>query len=244
MARIWRAALMLCLASWSLAAFTNLEVSRNIDATSGVVRLELVLVVAGNGPEYHLIFNESEGGRVHSLRAETSRGALNVLRIEGRQTNASAGTLLLALDTSGENSQGFELRAVAILAGGALKPVPGRLRQAEPQVAELRFSSHFSSPYPTLSDVTHVRLASCNVLDYGPAAPPPASLDCNTAVYGPYAASTEAHSLALQFEHSSIPWLHASSATRELSVLHWASSVDVSEHYDVRNVRWGSECEC
>lgn len=239
MARIWHAALMLCFASRSLTAFTNLDVSRNIDATSGVVRLDLVVKIAGTGPEYHLIFNESEGGRVHSFRAETHRGAVNILRIEGRQTGASnpAGILRVALDTAGEDPQGFELHAVVLLAGGALEPVPGRLRQAEPQVAQLRFSSHFSSPYPTLSDVTRVRLASCNVLDYGPAAPPPASLDCDTADYGPYAASTEAQSLALRFEHSSMPWLHASSVTRELSVLHWASAVDVSEHYDVRNVR-------
>lgn len=215
------------------ARFSVSNLVREIDASAGwVVRTDLTADVSGSGSEFELWFNESQGGHLYAFEAETRQGRIAVLRAE-----RASGRLRIVLNTSTSPRGGFELRALALHSGGAVVPTPLRVRQAERLAAELRFSTHVLSPYPVVRQSTRVRLASC--LDRDTPARASTHTGCDIREYGPFGPATEPRDLSLRFEQRvpAPPWIHVKSATRELSVSHWAGTVAVTEHYDVENVR-------
>ena len=240
----------LTVCSSALVAFSNVRVQRTIDASGYVVSVQTVVDVRGSGPEYMFLYNESEVGHLYGFSVSAEAQPLAILYTKSVPVGRGSSLLGVVVNTSAEAPPAFQLRATALFSEGAVVAVPEKRHQAERQTAKLRFSAHFLSPYPTESQSLRVQLASGSIVDYGPTAPPPVAFNGATADYGPYGpippvpsesdhldVDSSAPSLALRFEHTTVPWIHVASAVRDVVVSHWTGTAAIVERYELENVR-------
>jgi oligosaccharyltransferase complex subunit alpha (ribophorin I) len=205
----------------------NEEVTRNIDASSALVRVNYDIKVKDASKEYLFVVPAEWSHNIAYFRASVGKGKKSIPTAapvsEGNFT-----TYKLTLKDA--NNPSIKIKMILT---DLLIPRPKQIRQEENQMVQLLTDHYFYSPYHTSSQKTTIKLASSQIESYTKKAPH--SARGSTLTWGPYAdIAPETQSPAIVHYTNNKPFSKFTDSVIELEVSHWGN-VAIEEIHELKH---------
>jgi oligosaccharyltransferase complex subunit alpha (ribophorin I) len=216
----------LCIVSISEAkSTTNVEVVRNIDATSAIVKMTTEIKLSDANKEYIYVLPNSQAEHVAFLSVK-AKGTKDPLKI-----------MPAVQDDKGYTHYAIALKdakttiKITVILTDYLVNYPAQITQNENQLVKLHDSHYYYSVYPTESQKTTIKLASSSVESYTKKAPHTSK--GSTITYGPYKdIEPETASRAVVHYQNHKPFAKLTSVQTDIEVSHWGQ-VSVEEVHEM-----------
>lgn len=219
--------------------YINVNVARTIHLTElQKIRENIGIVIQNTGEKpankYYFVLDEKKNASLAYVAVQTKadKQTLSIAResFDKKKKLRYYSVNLPSLRPEGKIVLNFKL---IFLRG--VEAYPAAISQTQSAAFLFSDNVYFSSPYPTTSLKTNIKLSSNNVLEYSQE-PSPVQKDKDVISYGPF-------SDVPAFSHSEVkvhfPYtktvLYARTMVRELEVSHWGNNLAVEENYDVAN---------
>ncbi|CAL8084439.1 unnamed protein product [Calicophoron daubneyi] len=223
------------LVAWFCFAFlhpclgvTNLNVTRRVDLTSPVVRIEHTITVDDGSKDYQFLIHPSDLAHLSLVSAWVDK---NKAPLKVSVDNRSPDKYTVTLPKSSSKSVEFTVLTVFI---EELEPKPAEIVQDDNQFVKYTGSAVFYSPYPTNHQEMIISLPEGDVLSYT-TSPQPVQKRSKKLIYGPYT-DKPALSYAPVYVHfeDNVPFLTVTKMTRLIEISHWGN-IAVEESIDIIN---------
>ncbi|XP_003746026.1 dolichyl-diphosphooligosaccharide--protein glycosyltransferase subunit 1 [Galendromus occidentalis] len=237
-----RVAAVVLLGCWGLVTaqtvkqFENVNVERNIDVSSQLVRVTAKITAENKGAaaasSYHVAIDADEAKQLSYISATSESIPLGVVLDKAASTKDVA-LYKVTLPTSISPGKTIKLDFVYVLTHW-LEPFPSEVQQDEKQLVIYRGNHYLFSPYTTAKQTTKVKLASNRVESYTNTLKPNAQSD-SSVTYGPYLkiAALTKEPFKVHYENQN-SFLVVKNLKRWIEVSHWGT-VQVEETVDVKH---------
>jgi len=215
--------------SFSHSDWVNNEISRTIDATEQIVRIQTEYVISEGKGEYVVAFPEDWGNKLAFVSA-TVGSKKDAIAITKKHTRN--GLLLYEVNMGEKPAKILTVKAVVVHPYTLL---PAEINQDESQYVVYEDTALVSSPYPTQKQTTKMKLANKKTESVEP---PPTRATGSSLTWGPIS-NTKAFgggkfgSLRVHYLNH-FPFVVAHDVSREIEVSNWGN-IAVEEMYEVKH---------
>ena len=212
----------------------NARVDRTIDISTQLVRITAKVVVDNSQnkqrlDQYLISLDEPNAQHLSYINANIDKKSVKLSKVDDKTYRLE----LSASEAIAAGTASSPVIEIETIYTHSLKPFPAEIVQSERQLVQYFGNVYFSSPYPTRTQTTKVKLTPTGSIESYTKLKPTTQTD-RTISYGPYEniAANSYTELKIHYENNS-PFLTVTKLERVIEVSHWSGMVSIEETIDV-----------